>query len=104
MFNKTVLNAYSIIVGLFLIISGAGKVIDTAAFSNMIYQYGLGYFMLLSPVIVIIEISLGVFLVLLINPKRYSFFSFILLMIFTLAFAYAHFKNGVKRDNRIDSS
>ncbi|MFA4852520.1 MAG: MauE/DoxX family redox-associated membrane protein [Bacteroidales bacterium] len=95
MFEKRILNIYSVIIGIFFIISGIGKVINTAAFSNLIYQYGLGYLMILSPLIVITEILLGLFLILLINPKRYSLFSFVLLIIFTISFAYAHFKNGV---------
>lgn len=95
MFDKRGLNIYSIIIGILFIISGFGKVIDTAGFSDLIVQYGLGYFMILSPVIVIAEIWIGLFLILLINPKRYSFFSFVLLLIFTISFAYAHFKNGV---------
>lgn len=95
MFNKRILNAYSIIIGMIFIISGAGKVINTAGFSNLIYQYGLGYLMVLSPLIIITEILLGLFLILLINPKRYSLFSFVLLMIFTISFAFAYFKNGI---------
>ena len=95
MFEKRTLHIYSIIVGLFLLISGVGKVIDTAAFSNLIHQYGFGYFMVLSPVIVIAEILLGLVLILLINPKRTALIAFILLVMFTLSFAYAHFKHGV---------
>ena len=82
MFEKRILNIYSVIIGIFFIISGIAKVIDTAAFSNLIYQYGFGYLMILSPLIIIAEILLGLFLILLINPKRNSLFSFILLMIF----------------------
>lgn len=95
MFAKRILNFYSIVIGIIFIISGAGKVIDTTGFSNLIYQYGFKYLMILSPLIVITEVLLGLLLILLINPKRYSFFSFILLIVFTLAFTYAHFKNGI---------
>jgi uncharacterized membrane protein YphA (DoxX/SURF4 family) len=95
MFEKRILNLYSIIIGALFIISGIGKVIDTEGFSNLIYQYGLGYLMILSPVIVLFEILLGLFLILLINPKRYAMISFVLLVIFTISFAYAHFKFGV---------
>jgi len=45
MFEKRILNIYSVIIGALFIISGIGKVIDTTAFSNLIFQYGLGYFM-----------------------------------------------------------
>lgn len=95
MFEKRTLNIYSVIVGIFFLISGIGKVFSTAAFSDLIFQYGLGYMMILSPLIVVIEILLGLFLILLIKPRRYSFLSFILLVVFTAAFAYAHFRNGV---------
>ena len=95
MFEKRILNVYSVIIGIFFIISGIGKVFDTAAFGNLIYQYGLGYLMILSPLIAITEILIGLFLILLINPKRYSLFSFVLLIIFTISFAYAYFKHGV---------
>ena len=95
MFEKKILNIYAIITGLFFLISGVGKVIDTAAFSDLIYQYGFGYLMILSPVIVIAEILTGICLMLLIKPKFYSLIAFILLVIFTMAFAYAHFMHGI---------
>jgi uncharacterized membrane protein YphA (DoxX/SURF4 family) len=95
MFEKGILKVYSIIIGVLFIISGLGKVIDTSGFSNLINQYGLGYLMILSPVIVVFEILLGLFLVLLINPKFYAMISFGLLTIFTALFAFAHFKYGV---------
>jgi uncharacterized membrane protein YphA (DoxX/SURF4 family) len=95
MFEKGILKVYSIIIGMLFIISGLGKVIDTSGFSNLISQYGLGYLMILSPVIVVFEILLGLFLLLLINPKFYAMISFWLLTIFTALFAFAHFKYGV---------
>lgn len=95
MFDKKVLNIYCFIVGLFFIISGAGKVVDTTAFGNLIYEYGLGYLMILAPLIAVAEIMVGLCLILLINPKRYSLAAFILLTLFTIAFAYGHFTHGV---------
>ncbi len=95
MFEKGILKVYSIIIGVLFIISGLGKVIDTSGFSNLISQYGLGYLMILSPIIVVFEILLGLFLVLLINPKFYAMISFGLLTIFTALFTFAHFKYGV---------
>jgi uncharacterized membrane protein YphA (DoxX/SURF4 family) len=95
MFDKKTLNFYSIILGASFIISGIGKLTDTQAFSILLYQYGFGYLMVLAPMIVVIEIGLGLLLILLVNPKRYAWFSFILVLIFTVAFAYGHFKNGI---------
>ncbi|MBE2218772.1 MAG: hypothetical protein IAE90_11240 [Ignavibacteria bacterium] len=95
MFDKSVLNLYSAIIGLFFIISGAGKALDTSAFSYLIYQYGFEYFTVLSPVIAIVEILLGLYLLLNINVKRNSLYAFILLIIFTVSFGYAHFFHGI---------
>ena len=95
MFEKKSLNIYSVIVGMLFIISGFGKAIDTAGFSNLINQYGLGYLMVLSPLIVVFEILLGILLVLLINPRFFAMISFWMLTVFTALFAFAHFKYGV---------
>ncbi|MCK9639999.1 MAG: hypothetical protein M0R39_08830 [Prolixibacteraceae bacterium] len=95
MFDKRTLSIYSIILGTFFVISGIGKVVDTAGFSTLIYKYGLGYLMVLSPVIVVAEIILGVCLILVINPKRHSLYSLVFLVIFTCSFAYAYFAKGV---------
>jgi len=95
MFDKKTLNVYSVIIGVLFIVSGVGKLLDTEGFGNLLYQYGFSYLLILSPIIVVIEILLGLMLTLLINPKRYALFAFILLLIFTGAYAYGHFKNGV---------
>lgn len=95
MFEKKVLNIYAVIIGAFFIISGLGKAFETTAFANLISQYGLGYLMLLAPVIVILEIFVGINLILLIHPRFYALFASILLIVFTASFAYAHFKHGI---------
>lgn len=95
MFDKKVLNIFSVFIGVFFLLSGFGKVIDTAGFSALISLYGLKYFMILSPLIVIAEILLGLLLILLIETKRTSFVSCLLLILFTASFAYAHFVNGI---------
>ena len=95
MFDKKILNIYAAILGVFFLVSGAGKLVNTAEFSKLISDYGFSYLMILAPVIVLIEILLGLLLVTLIKPKRIAWLSFILLLIFTAAFGYAHFANGV---------
>jgi uncharacterized membrane protein YphA (DoxX/SURF4 family) len=95
MFEKKILNVYTVIIGIFFLVSGVGKLADTAGFSKLISEYGFSHLMMLAPAIVLVEILLGLLLVLLINPKRYAWLSFILLVFFTVAFGYAHFKNGV---------
>lgn len=95
MFDKKTLNIYAFIVGALFIISGVGKVIDTTSFSQLITQYGLGVFKSLSPIIILAEILLGLFLIFTIYPKQSSFISFLLLIVFTIAFAYAYFAKGI---------
>jgi uncharacterized membrane protein YphA (DoxX/SURF4 family) len=95
MFDKKVLNIYCYITGLFFIISGVGKVLDTAAFGNLIFEYGFGQLMVLAPLIAVAEIAIGFCLLLLFKPAFYSLAASGLLTLFTLAFAYAHIQNGV---------
>ena len=41
-----------IIIGVVFVLSGGGKVINTAAFASLIVQYGLGWLQLFAPFIV----------------------------------------------------
>jgi hypothetical protein len=93
--NKKVLDVLAVFTGFFFLVSGVGKVINTAAFGYLIQMYGFGNLMFISPLIVLIELWVGIHLFLLIRPKINSLLALILLIIFTAAFAYAHFKNGV---------
>ena len=84
-----------VIIGIVFIVSGIGKVGNTAGFSNLIAQYGFGQLQIFSPLIILIEILIGICLILCIKPKLMSCFAFILVFIFTIAFSYAHFKHGI---------
>jgi hypothetical protein len=95
MFNKKVLRIFTMIIGVFFLISGFGKAIDTTAFSNLIYSYGFGYMMFMAPFIVVVEIALGTSLILLFNPKRDTLIALFFLISFTSAFGFAHFHNGI---------
>ena len=81
--------------GSIYLLSGIGKVIDVNAFEILIADYGFWHLQMLAPFIILCELALGVCLVLWIRPKLMSFLSMILLFIFTIAFTYAHFKNGI---------
>ncbi len=89
--NKYFTFTLSIIIGLFFIVSGAGKIVNTAGFENLLEKYGLGYIAYLAPVICVAEIVLGFTMILLVNQKKYSMFCFIALILFTVLFAYAYF-------------
>ena len=85
----------SIIIGLVFYVSGMGKLFNIVGFQYLIIQYGLDVFHILAPFIVILEIMIGVLLFLQIRVKPVSILAFIMLLIFTLVFAYANIKNGV---------
>lgn len=95
MFEKRILNVYSIVLGVFLLIAGFGKASDTTAFANLIGQYGFGYLAGLSPFIVLLEITLGLMFVFLVYVKRMALVSVIVLSLFTALFVYANIANGV---------
>lgn len=95
LFSKKNLNIFSIIIGVLFIVSGFGKAIDVSGFTALITQYGLGAFSFLAPVIILFEILLGLSLILLMNPKRDSLISFVMLIVFTVLFGFAHFTYGV---------
>lgn len=95
MFSKKVLHFYAFIAGMVLTASGVGKILDTTAFSNLIGQYGFDYLTVLSPVIAIAELVTGICLVLLINLRFFALLAFILLLLFTISFAYGHFVYGI---------
>lgn len=95
MFNKNVLKICTTFVGLFFVVSGFSKAIDTGAFGNLIASYGFPFMSFMAPLMVIAEIALGISLVLELNPRRDSLIALLFLISFTTAFAFAHFHNGV---------
>lgn len=95
MIPKNVLKVFTVIVGCFFLLSGFGKALDTAAFSNLIASYGFSFMMIFAPLLPVIEIALGTSLIFLINPKRDSLIALFFLICFTSAFTFAHFHNGV---------
>ncbi len=85
----------SIIVGIVFYISGMSKLFNVIGFQYLIIQYGLDFFHIFAPFIIILEITIGVLLLLQIKIKQVSILALIILLIFTLAFAFANIKNGI---------
>lgn len=88
--NQKYLRLIPILVGILLLLSGAGKVVDTESFSKVIDDYGFSYFSILSPIIVIVEIALGLMLLMSVNTKKAAMFAFFILIIFTVVFGYGY--------------
>lgn len=93
--KQKVLHIICIITGIVFIVSGLGKIVNTAAFGDLMVQYGLGWLQLFAPLIALVEFAVGVSLVLSVKPKIMLYTSAGLLLMFTAAFTYGHFKNGV---------
>jgi len=93
--KQKILYLFSVIVGIVFIVSGLGKVVNTTAFGNLIVQYGLGGLQIFAPIIAICEIAVGVCFILKIRLKIFGLISVFLLLIFTAAFTYGHFKSGI---------
>ena len=93
--KQKILQIICIIIGIVFIVSGLGKIVDTAAFGNLIAKYGFVELHIFAPVIALVEVAVGVSLVLGIKPKIMLYVSFGLLLMFTAAFTYSHIKNGI---------
>lgn len=95
MYNKKALDLCTIILGAVFLFSGFGKVVDVTGFSNLIIQYGFENLSILAPIIILLEIFLGIQMILLVNPKTNTFYSLIILLLFTFAFSYANIVHGI---------
>lgn len=85
----------SCIVGILFLFSGIVKCIDVFGFQQLIIQYGIVKLHWTAPFIVIAEIVAGEFLLLQIRNKAVVWCSFLMVVLFTVAFTYANYINGV---------
>lgn len=89
------LRILAFITGLFLFISGFGKLFDIYNFQILIIQYGFQFFNFFAPFIVVAEIFMGTCLILNMKTRLISIFTFIMLIIFTVIYTYGYLKNGI---------
>lgn len=86
----------SILVGLIFLSSGFIKLLDVAAFQNLIIQYGLSFCQYLAPFIILLEIFLGLSFILNIMQRTTAILSLCMLLIFTGVYTYGYFVNSVE--------
>lgn len=86
----------SIILGIFFSVSAYGKLFDAVGFAELIASYGFDYLSFLSPVFIALEVAVGISLILDFKTKYFALVSAGLLTLFTLAFAYGYFVNGIE--------
>ena len=87
----------SVLLGLFYLVSGIGKLLDVNSFSMSVYAFGIPqplntYAAILVPPL---EILLGVCLIFSVHNKKFAVASCAAIAVFTASFAYAHFAHGL---------
>lgn len=84
------LRLIEITLGAVFMASGLGKMTNSADFGELISSYGLEWFSILSPVIILLELTVGLCLILRLAIKKILVTTIIMLIAFTLAFLYAN--------------
>lgn len=85
--NKRI-EIYSFIAGAVFLISGFAKSIDSALFAQTITQYGFGDLWFMAPIIIIVELYLGLNLILNLNQRLMAAISTIFVVLLTGIFLY----------------
>jgi hypothetical protein len=95
--KPTYAKAISFILGLFFIVSGIGKMLETHVFVTDVIGYGIPEKLAQLGILVpTFEIILGLMLVFFVRSKDMALVSLVTLVIFTLGFAYGHLFAGVE--------
>ena len=94
-FLYTMNKIFRLIVGLVFLLSGLLKAIDTATFADLMSQYGATWFGLGAPLVVFMEIFLGVLLVFGYYPKQVTWASVAFLVIVSLIYLYGTLAKGI---------
>lgn len=84
------------VLGLVFLLSGGGKMVNSVGFGELISSYGLEWFSILAPVVILIELLLGFLLILRLWPRFATLSSLLLLIVFTAAFMYGHLVHGIE--------
>lgn len=90
------LRLIEIVLGAVFITSGLGKMTNSADFGELISSYGLAWFSILSPVIILMELAVGLCLILRLAVKKSLVVTIIMLIAFTLAFLNANLFHDIE--------
>ena len=94
--RKSISRILSILVGVIFLSAGFIKLLDVPAFQSMIIQYGVSYFQYLIPLIILLEILLGMTLILGIMQRPTAIVSICVLLLFTGVYTYGYLVNSVE--------
>ena len=86
---------FSIVVGAVFLISGIGKSLATFDFVRLIMSYGFGDFSFAAPLIIWIEIIIGLALVFRLYPKLTSLVAMLFLILVSCIYVYGYFRHHI---------
>lgn len=93
--RSTILEVVRTFFGLAFIISGVAKALDAVKFGELLSGYGFEQLYMLAPVIIFVELLLGMSLFLGITTKLSSAATAITLIVFTGVYTYGHIAYGI---------
>lgn len=93
--KSTILDIVRTLLGLAFIISGVAKALDAGKFGELLSGYGFEQLYMLAPVIIFVELLLGMSLFLGIYTKLSSAATAIALIVFTGVYTYGHIAYGI---------
>lgn len=86
---------FRLLVGLVFLLSGLLKAIDAAAFADLMSQYGAAWLGFAAPIVILLEVFLGIFLVFDFYPKQIAWVSVSFLCAVSLIFLYGVTMRGI---------
>ncbi len=93
--KEVVLKLLLQVVGFVFLFSAFTKVLNVYAFQSLIMQMGLGSLHLLAPIVVLLELCIGLALLLQIKVRCISYLGIVTLLIFSLLYTYGYVVNGI---------
>lgn len=87
--------SFRLIVGVVFLLSGLLKAINTAAFANLMSQYGVSWLGFGAPLIILIEIFLGILLIFGFYPKQITWSSIVFICTVSLIYLYGLLAKGI---------
>lgn len=86
---------FRLLVGGVLLLSGLLKAMHTAAFADLMSQYGAGWFGYAAPVIIAVELFLGILLFLNARPRLFAALTVVFIAIVSVIFLYGVLARGI---------
>ena len=93
---KMRLRICEILVAIVMLISGTGKMMNASGFGELISSYGLEWFSVFSPLIILLELLIGLCLLFRLHTRFFAMVCMAMVAVFTVAFLYANVFHGIE--------